>query len=425
MADQRVPVGPQQQDSAGDNVRVYLREMGSTPLLTRQGEIILARRMERGRNRIIASLAQLPMVVDELLLLDGKLGLPELSPECLFELEAPLSRKRLIAARETIGRLRTVLTSAGCLETRLQRLKPGGPAYRRTWWLAARARVQAFRELRDLGLTSETLDRFARAALQLNEPSPWPTRIRRGLREIEGAKDTLIRSNLRLVTSIAKKYVNRGITLLDLIQEGNIGLIRAVDKFEYRRGFKFSTYATWWIRQAVTRVIADQSRTIRVPVHMNEVLARIARAQATLVHRHSREPSDLEIATELGVPVDRIRQGLRAGRASISLDSPLGEEDNFSIADLVRDDSVVSPFQQAVWTNLQRLTRDALARLTSREARIIRMRFGVGGERRHTLEEIGCVFTLTRERIRQIESGALTKLRRHADTADLRAFITD
>ena len=425
MADGRPNVGLMQPESAGDNLRVYLKEMGSVPLLTRQTEIVLARRMERGRRRMIGSLAQCAVVEDELSRLGEQISRQKLAPEQYFDCEGTLSARRQRAVREAIERLRGSLAEARKLDTRLQRLKPGGRARRRTAWDGARRRVAASRELHKMRFNAETIDRLARAALHSEESPGWSSRIRRGMREVEQAKNELIRSNLRLVVSIAKKHAHRGVHFLDLIQEGNIGLMRAVDKFEYRRGYKFSTYATWWVRQAVSRAVADQSRTIRVPIHMNEVIAKVTRAQADLVQRYEREPTHDEIALELGIPVGKVRQGLRVGRTAISLDKPIGDDDGASIQDMLKDDSEISPFQQAVWTNLRQRTESALQCLTAREARIIKMRFGVGGGRRHTLDEIGNAFTLTRERIRQIESKALAKLRRSSSTEPLRAFMAD
>ncbi len=425
MANDRPDVGPLQPESAGDNLRVYLKEMGSVPLLTRQAEVVLARKMERGQRRVVGTLVHCPIVEEELRLLDDQIRQRSLSPECYFECEGALSRRRLRDARLAIERIHATLAEVKRLETRLRRLKPGGRAHRRTAWDGARRRVIASRELRRLQFNAHTIDRLARAALRCESPPRWSARIRRGMLEIERAKNTLIRSNLRLVVSIAKFYAYRGVHFLDLIQEVNIGLMRAVEKFEYRRGYKFSTYATWWVRQAVSRAVADQSRTIRVPVHMNEVIAKVTRVQAALVQRYGREPTHDEIATELGIPVGKVRQGLRVGRAAISLDKPIGSDDGGSIRDVIEDDSEISPFQQAVWANLQQRTQLALECLTPREARIIRMRFGVGGGRRHTLDEIGNAFTLTRERIRQIESKALAKLRRSSSTEALRIFIAD
>jgi RNA polymerase primary sigma factor len=425
MADDRSDVGSLQPESAGDNLRVYLKEMGSVPLLTREGEVVLARKMERGRRRVVGSLVQCPVVEEELRLLDERIRERSLSPGNYFECEDAPPRRRLRAARLAIERIQTSLAEARMLETRLQRLEPGESNHRRTAWAGARRRVIASRELRSLRFNADTIDRLARAALRCEDQPRWSARIRRGMLEVEQAKNVLIRSNLRLVVSIARKYAHRGVHFLDLVQEGNIGLMRAVEKFEYRRGCKFSTYATWWVRQALSRAVADQSRTIRVPVHMNEVIVKIARVRAALIQRYAREPTDDEIATELGIPVARVRRGLRVGRAAISLDKPIGDDGDISITDRIEDDSGVSPFQQAVRANLRQRTRSALECLTPREARIIRLRFGVGGGRRHTLDEIGNAFRLTRERIRQIESKALAKLRRNSRAKALRIFITD
>jgi RNA polymerase primary sigma factor len=307
----------------------------------------------------------------------------------------------------------------------MQGLEPGGQAYRRTAWASARRSVTAGRELRQLQFTAGTIDRLVCAVLRSGDQPEWSVRIRRGLREIEQAKSVLIRSNLRLVVSIARKYAHQRVGFLDLIQEGNIGLMRAVDKFEYRRGYKFSTYAVWWVRQAMTRAIAEQSRTIRVPVHTNELILKITRAQAALVQNYGREPTHAEIAQDLGLSVGKVRETLRMGRAPISLDGPIGNHEDAVVQDFIADDCEPSPFQRAAWADLRQRTESALECLTEREARIIRLRFGVGGGRRHTLDEIGRKFTLSRERIRQIESKALAKLRRNSGTAALRSFIAE
>jgi RNA polymerase primary sigma factor len=425
MADYRSQVGPLQPQGADDNLRVYLKEMGTVPLLTRQAEIVLSRKMEYGMRRVIGSLAQSLVVEEELLLMEDHIRRQTLPPGCSYESEGVRPRRSLQDVRLAIKRFQASLAEGKRIAARLQRLEPGGQAYRRTAWKRARHSVTAARELRKLQFKAGTIDRLVRAALRSEDQPVWSARIRRGLRETEQAKSMLIRSNLRLVVSIAKKYVNRRVGFLDLIQEGNIGLMRAVDKFEYRRGYKFSTYATWWVRQAVSRAIADQSRTIRVPVHMNELIFKVSRAQEALVQSYGREPTHTEIARELGIPVGTTCQALRIGHAPISLDRPIGNDGGGLIQDLIEDNSEPSPFQQAAWANLRQRTKSALECLTEREARIIRLRFGVGGGRRHTLDQIGKEFTLTRERIRQIESKALVKLRSSFGTAALRSFIAE